>query len=116
MQLRGSLHIEDGGALVAPCDRVVGVIGKLGSTDNVTPLDANLVSSLYIDDFGRNGSTEAKVAGHVVVVDILDGVILAESGYLTFISNTTALTELGVRIPTSCPLSWPFTLTRCATQ
>jgi hypothetical protein len=42
----------------------------------VTPLDANLVSTLHVDDLCRDGSTEAEVAGHVLVVDILDGVVL----------------------------------------
>ena len=72
---RCCLQVEDGRSLVALCDRMVGVIGKLCSADDVTPLDADLVSGLHIDDLSRHWRSVAGVASEVRVVHILDRVV-----------------------------------------
>jgi hypothetical protein len=41
----------------------------------MTPHDADLVSSLHIDDLCRYWRAKARVAGEVRIVDVLDGVV-----------------------------------------
>lgn len=64
------VHVEHRRALVALCNGVVGVVRRLRSSDNMTPHDSDLVTSLHIDDFGGYGCAEARIAGNACVVDI----------------------------------------------
>jgi hypothetical protein len=60
---------------VALGDRVVDVVGELGATDDMAPVDAYPVASLDVDDFARNGGFEPRVASNVTIVHILDRVV-----------------------------------------
>ena len=68
-------HVEYSRTLVGLCDGVVCVVRRLCTADDMTPLDADLVSGLHVDDFRGYGSAEARVAGEVRIVDVLDGVV-----------------------------------------
>lgn len=66
------VHVEEHRTLVALRDRVVGVIGHLCSTNDVAPLDANLIACLDVDDLARYWGLEAGLAGYVGVIDVAD--------------------------------------------
>ena len=71
----GASHVEDGGTLVALCDRVVDVVWELGAADNMAPVDAYSVASFDVDDLARNGRLESRVASNVAIVHVLNGVV-----------------------------------------
>jgi hypothetical protein len=47
----------------------------------VAPLNTDLVSRLYVNDFCGHWCAVAGVAGHVLVVDVLDWVVLLRLAY-----------------------------------
>lgn len=69
------VQVEDGRALVALCNRMVRIVCELCTANYMAPLDTDLVSGLDVDDFSGDLCSEPAVAGHVVVVYILDGVV-----------------------------------------
>jgi len=56
-------------------NRMIGVIRELRTANNMTPLHANLISSLHINDLCRHRRPVPKVTRHVLVVDILNRVV-----------------------------------------
>jgi hypothetical protein len=64
--------------LVADSDRVVGVVGTLGSSDHMSPPSSNLGASGNGDDSAVL-VVDASVASHAAAADILDRVVAVGS-------------------------------------
>lgn len=69
------VHIKDSRSLVGLRDRVISIVCELSASDNMSPENTDLVSGLHVDDLGGHRGAESGVAGHVLVVHILDRVV-----------------------------------------
>ena len=66
------VHVEHGWALVALRDGMVRVVRNLWPADNVTPVYTDFVAGFDVDDLAGHGRLEARVAGNVGIVYIVD--------------------------------------------
>lgn len=54
---------------------MVCIIRALRAANDVSPVNADLVTRLDVDDFARHGGLEARFAGDVCIVDVGDRVV-----------------------------------------